>query len=297
MIIIRISGGLGNQMFQYCLGRNLSLKNKVGLVFDTSNYSSEKNRFFGLNNFNINGKEMTENDIKSIKIPNITDKSILGRFKRKTFRLIEVFKPISQKKFIIESDYTFSPEVLSIKNDNIYLSGIWQSEKYFTDISDIIRKEFSLKNKLSDNAIIFSNEIENSESVSIHIRRGDYINNQKTSAFHGTCSLDYYKEATNLIEKKVKNPKYFIFSDDVEWVKNNLMLSHPAVYVSGNNLPDYEEMILMSKCKHNIIANSSFSWWSAWLNDNPQKIVIAPKKWFNSDTNTKDLILESWLTI
>lgn len=296
MIITRLSGGLGNQLFQYAVGLSLSVKNKDILKTDIISLTNGARRY-SLDGFNISGAVSTEKDILDIRIPSTTDNSFLGKVRRKLFRATEYHKLLNKKRYIVEPNSIFFPEILEIKN-SCYLNGNWQSEKYFIDIADIVRKEFSLKNKLSEKASVFLNEIKSTESpVSIHIRRGDYISNKKTNSFHGTCSPDYYKKATDIIEKTVTSPKYFIFSDDIEWVEKNLKLNFPTVYVSGNNIPDYEEMVLMSKCKHNIIANSSFSWWGAWLNNNPNKIVIAPKKWFNTNTNTKDLIPENWITI
>ena len=138
--------------------------------------------------------------------------------------------------------------------------------------------------------------ISQTNSVSLHIRRGDYVSNQKTNQTHGTCDLDYYQRCITEIEKEVENPYFFVFSDEIEWVKENLKINHPAEYVDQNTGDkSYEDMRLMSQCKHNVIANSSFSWWGAWLNSYPDKIVFAPKRWFASDKhNTKDLIPEGW---
>lgn len=149
---------------------------------------------------------------------------------------------------------------------------------------------------LSGENKIISDEIRKTNSVSLHIRRGDYITSKITNKFHGTCCLGYYKKAMKLINKKVKNPKYFVFSDDIYWVKKNLEIKN-AFYVDDNvGDKSYIDMQLMSMCKHNIIANSSFSWWAAWLNNNPNKIVIAPKKWFNDPgMDTTDLISEEWI--
>ena len=136
-------------------------------------------------------------------------------------------------------------------------------------------------------------------SVCIHIRRGDYVEDIITNQFHGVCNLDYYYRSIEYIASKIKNPYFFVFSDDPLWVKQNLILKYPCDYIDQNfGKKDYEDMRVISKCKHNIIANSSFSWWGAWLNINPNKIVIAPKNWFKSKAiNTKDLIPESWFKI
>jgi len=183
--------------------------------------------------------------------------------------------------------------------DHSYLEGYWGSEKYFKDIENIIRKEFTLKDKPDAINQKMISRIKNCDSVSIHIRRGDYIFDEKTNKYHGVCNLDYYLKAIALVAKKVKKPYFFIFSDDIRWAKQNLHLKFPCVYVNHNiGKKDYEDLRLMSNCCHNIIANSSFSWWGAWLNKNKDKIVIAPKKWFTDKSiNTKDLIPKQWLKI
>ena len=136
-------------------------------------------------------------------------------------------------------------------------------------------------------------------AVSLHIRRGDYVSNPVTNNYHGTCSLAYYKKAVLLLKEKIENPSFFIFSDDLLWARENLDFINDMTFIDlDKSIPDHEEMHLMSQCKHNIIANSSFSWWGAWLNENSDKIVIAPKKWFSDNTiNTEDLIPAKWMRI
>ncbi|MEI6296923.1 MAG: alpha-1,2-fucosyltransferase [bacterium] len=300
IIISRISGGLGNQMFQYAIGRNLAIKNKIELVLDTSffqnNKTTDTRRDFTLGYFNCNFRKINNNDERNIELPNMCDLSLFGKIKRKIFRLKENLKPLNKKIFITEPSFVFHPEILEIKN-GCYLSGVWQTEKYFKDIENIIRKEFTLKDKPTPKTEEWIKKIEKSNSVSLHIRRGDYVSNTKTNQFHGICDVGYYLRAVKIISEKIKNPEFFIFSDDIEWAKNNLKINFPTYFVSDKNIPDYEELIIMSRCRHNIIANSSFSWWGAWLNENKNKIVIAPQQWFNSTTNTKDLIPENWMRI
>ena len=136
-------------------------------------------------------------------------------------------------------------------------------------------------------------------SVSIHVRRGDYLTNPVTFQTHGLCDIDYYKKAIDEILDLVDKPHFFIFSDDQSWAKSNIIFGAPTDYVMHNNsLKNYEDLRLMSYCRHHIIANSSFSWWGAWLGNNPEKIVIAPKKWFNDPKiDTTDLIPDTWLRL
>ena len=181
-----------------------------------------------------------------------------------------------------------------------YFIGFWQSEKFFKNIEKIIRKEFTLKNPLSNYANVVFEKIKSTPiSASLHIRRGDYVLEPHTNAYHGVCGLDYYQKAYEELVKKINSPfEIFVFSDDIEWVKENLRLPGKMHFVSNPNIPDYEEMFLMSCCTHNIIANSSFSWWGAWLNPNKNKIVIAPKQWFaNKNEDAKDIVPESWIKI
>lgn len=302
MIITRLSGGLGNQMFQYAIGRALSLRKNTELVLDISSFSSIKKgetpRIYLLDNFNILGRIATEDDYRKLGLSNIKNKNFKAIIQRKIFRLQESLRPISKKKFLLERSFTFDKEVLNAPN-NCLISGVWQSAKYFEEIKDAIRKEFTLSRSLLSSEISkILNEIESTpQSVSLHIRRGDYIENVATNKKHGVCSAEYYRKATKYILNNFPEARFFIFSDDIEWVKTNFKIPAPVSYASSVHIKDYVELILMSKCKHNIIANSSFSWWGAWLNSNPNKIVVSPQKWFTSTTDTKDLIPKSWIRL
>ena len=216
--------------------------------------------------------------------------------KRPKSFLSRIFSPCSS--YVKEKYFHFDPDILSVPN-NSYLEGYWASEKYFQDISDVIRKEFILKNTPDAINKAMMKRISSCNSISIHVRRNDYVEDKKTNDFHGVCGLEYYNKAVSMIGKKIKNPTFFVFSDDPEWCKINLRLDFPTDYVTHNlGKKDYEDMRLMSACKHNIIANSSFSWWGAWLNNNSNKIVVAPKKWFaDASTNTADLVPKQWSRI
>ncbi|HED06224.1 MAG TPA: alpha-1,2-fucosyltransferase [Ignavibacteria bacterium] len=288
MIIIRIGGGLGNQLFQYALGRNLSLTKNIPLRLDLSWFKTNLDREYKLKYFNTREIIATDSELKKIKR---YQKINSGRY----FLHNLLFS--NESIYIEEKQFHFNSKVLDIK-DIAYLIGYWQTEKYFENIKDIIRKDFTLKNEPSGFYKNDEQEIREKNSVSLHIRRGDYITNGIANANMGVCSLEYYKKAVNIIKDSVNNPTFFIFSDDIDWATENLQIDSPAVFVSDKKLKDYEELILMSKCKHNIIANSSFSWWGAWLNNSPDKIVIAPKKWFNdTKRNSKDIIPNNWIKV
>lgn len=174
------------------------------------------------------------------------------------------------------------------------LDGYWQSEKYFASCVNQVRQAFKFPSLDKGNQLI-AQQIEQVNSVSVHVRRGDYVNNP----LHGDiCTLDYYKRAIGIINSKIANPQFYVFSDDVAWCKDNLSLPN-AVYVDGNQGKNsYKDMQLISLCKCNIIANSSFSWWGAWLNINSNKVVIAPRKWFNDTRfNVSDLLPNEWIKI
>jgi hypothetical protein len=176
-----------------------------------------------------------------------------------------------------ESQFQFSVKILLLPQ-NTYLNSYLQSEKYFNDIDTVIRKDFTLKTLAVDNAMTLE-KLNLPNSISHHVRRGDYVSNPLINSFLGVCPVQYYECAVKIITERIRNPQFFIFSDDTEWVKQNLKLDFPVSYQDINNKP-YYDLYRMSQCSHNIIANSSFSWWAAWHNDNPEKIVFAPQNWF-----------------
>jgi len=272
MIVVTLYGGLGNQMFQYAVAKSLALKCNQSLAIDISRFEDYKLHNYSLYHFNIKAKIYKE--------PNWYFKKFQSLF----------FKKISY----IEKDFGFDEKVLNLKADYIYLDGYFQTENYFIDYENEIRDDFRLISNIKNETKEILNSIKSINSVTIHIRRGDYLNNPK----HYIETEEYYKNAIELIEKKVENPVFVIFSDDMDWVKNNFHLKYKTIYVDFNNaFSNFEDLHLMSNCKHNIITNSSFSWWGAWLNENNNKIVIAPKKWYNDNSNSKDVVPSTWIKI
>ena len=272
MIIIQLTGGLGNQLFQYAIGKKLAIQNNTELKLDTNFFKTYKWHEYSLTPFNIQTKYI----------------SILNKF------LIQkgIIKTYSENSF----DCDIS--VLEIPN-NTYLKGYFQSYKYFNDLRDELLKDFTIKAEPSEKNKLYLNEITNCNSISLHIRRGNYINIEHVNKHHGVCSIDYYKKAIEIITNKISDPLFFVFSDDIQWAKNNLTFIKNIKYVEINDAKtDYEDLRLMANCRHQIIANSTFSWWGAWLNKNINKIVIAPQKWINdSSINTNDLIPNNWIRI
>lgn len=253
MIVVDVKGGLGNQMFQWAYAKQLSIRNNIDIVIDLKSFVNYRHKF-SLDKLNLEYNAFNNN------IPNL-----LGIF----------------------DDYIFRHNSFD-DNLNYYLDGYWQSEKYFSEISDIIRNDFSPNeiqlDKLNKTPLI------NTNSVSIHIRRTDYVS---SNGYHPVQTIEYYTKALDIIGEY---DYIFIFSDDIQWCKENLQFKN-MIFMEG--FDDIEDMWLMSLCKHNIIANSSFSWWGAWLNNNPNKKVIAPLNWFGTQANlnTSDIIPEGWIKI
>ncbi|WP_298883518.1 alpha-1,2-fucosyltransferase [uncultured Polaribacter sp.] len=267
MIIVRIVGGLGNQMFQYAYARALSLKGH-NVTLDISKF--KKYKLHG-------GYQLDKYKIDL----NLADSfsTFLGK--------------IGLKKSKKEKSLLFEKELKSLKG-NEYLKGYFQTEKYFKEIRETLLKEFKINQPLSEQTNKIANLILTSKnSCSLHIRRGDYISDKKANSVHGTCNLEYYKNAIKIIENKYSNSSFFVFSDDLSWTKENLQIKD-AVFVDVKSIP-HEDMYLMSLCNNNITANSSFSWWGAWLNQNENKTVIAPKQWFVNKKN--EIACQNWLKI
>jgi hypothetical protein len=187
-------------------------------------------------------------------------------------------------------------------SNNTLIEGYWQSDQYFIQQQEVIREKYTFKPQISDQNRQILTEIINSNSVSVHIRRGDYAGNSVINSIHGLVDKEYYERSISHVSSKIDNPVYFFFSDDMEWVKSNfrsLAERHMTFFVD-HNVGDmaFEDMRLMSNCKHNVIANSSFSWWGAWLNKNPDKIVTAPARWFKDLLiNTKDVTPHEWVRL
>jgi hypothetical protein len=201
-------------------------------------------------------------------------------------------------KIIKQKDRKFYPEFLDLKG-NILLDGYWVSEKYFITIQDKIRNIFSVKTPVNKDNQEMLEKIRSTESVCVHIRRGDYVSNERANKHHGTCSKGYYEKSASIYKDKIKNPVFFVFSDDIEWCKKNIHLSKKMIYVDNNSLETgYEDLRLMYNCKYFIIANSTFSWWGAWLSSYNEKKVIAPKSWFaKKGLYEKDIVPDDWIRV
>jgi hypothetical protein len=278
MIIVTLCGGMGNQMFQYALGRNLSIKYNTELKIDLSFL---KRRDMG------SGFVYRDYDLDLFKVFEDFNINTNGNIMR-----------VDEPYFHYSEDMMNAISKIS-PSTNIQLNGYWQTPKYFNDIENIIRLDFQFKDKVenSEDSSIrkMYNLIKNTNSVMINVRRSDYLN----SNFHGVMGNDFIMNGVDIIKSKVDNPHFFIFSDDIEWCRDNLKIDNMTLVdhtYKGHKFGYYLQ--LMSTCKHFIIPNSTFAWWAAWLNNSPDKIVIAPKQWFtDSNINTNDIIPSNWIRI
>jgi hypothetical protein len=280
MIIVRLRGGLGNQLFEYACGRALALRNGAPLKLDLTNYrdrSYAERRSYLLDRFQITASEA---GVLELKLAHG------GRIARAATALA----PSRRFRTFSEGTLRFQPEVAAARG-NVYLLGYWQCERYFADCADTVRSEFALRGEPQGESLRLLREIEDCESVSVHVRRGDFLTEP---GFHA-CGLEYYQSAAESIATAVRAPHYYVFSDDPAWTKEHFTLQ-PAVFVSHNGAGRPEEDLrLMRRCKHHIIANSTFSWWGAWLCEHPRKIVIAPRRWFaDPERDSSDIVPASW---
>ena len=292
VVISHIIGGLGNQMFQYAAGRALSLEYGVPLRLDVSGFAG-----YGLHQgfelqrvFNCPGEIAAEAEVRGILgwqyssvIRRVVSRPGMAAFRR--------------KGFVVEPFFSYWPDICRIPKDS-YLFGYWQSDKYFQAHAPVIRADFAFKSPLADKNAELGEQIGRENAISLHVRRGDYVKNPKTTATHGLCSPEYYQSAIQYVIDRVERPSFYIFSDDPAWVRENMKIKYPSVYVDHNlGAESYNDMRLMSMCRHHIIANSSFSWWGAWLNSSTDKIVVAPKHWFAIEKDAKDLLPQSWVRL
>ncbi|RYE36660.1 MAG: alpha-1,2-fucosyltransferase [Sphingobacteriaceae bacterium] len=291
MIISKITSGLGNQLFQYAAAKSLAVKNNTSLYLDlryyNHQYATDTVRTCKLDYFNVDYKQFESS--KPLVLLSKSTKLFPGRTCKPFFELVN------------EQYHHFNKDVPGKKSKFIYLKGFWQSEKYFSSIADLIRKDFSFKENNKPDFIRYRNAILNSKNpISVHIRRGDYVHHPKFSKTFGFIGLDYYLKAIEVVKAKFSSYRFFVFSDDKEWVINHFPLAADDVIVNTTGTDtDIDDLQLMSLCNHQVIANSSFSWWGAWLNAKPDKTVICPARFYKNqpDWDTKDLIPDGWIKL
>lgn len=281
MIIVKVQGGLGNQLLQYGIGRVVALRYNKVVAYDISFYNNKTQytkRPYLLNLFNTHVRIATNEEIQKTRYP-------LGVISLITKNVVRIFNKFISKKYYISYQKDFFP--LVAKSDSLYLEGFWQSFQYFDGFLDVLSGDISLKDNTNLEKAKELLKFIDHTSVSVHIRRSDYL---KVEGGVRVLGREYYKQAVMEIEKLVNNPIYYIFSDDVSWVKENLGdLFNNTVYPSSLQLTDYEEFSLMKECKHAIIANSTFSLFSTLLTNNDTKVVICPKDWQNIFLNDEQI--------
>lgn len=287
IIVFQAQGGLGNQLFQYSAARRLALQNHCTLVVDHHWFghprSGETPRPLELTRYSVAMRLATA--FEMLRWTPI--RSRWGRY----------LKPLIPLTLVREQGHALNRAVLSAPS-NIYLSGYWQSETYFADIRQQLLTELTPLCPPGPEDLALMESIQQSNSVSVHVRRGDYVKLASASSYHGLCTLNYYRKAIHYIADRVHSPTLFVFSDDPEWTKAHLKSPFPAHYVD-HNPPEkaFQDLRLMSLCQHHIIANSSFSWWGAWLSRSEDGLVIAPERWYAVDRPTPDLVPSRWIRL
>lgn len=296
-VIVSLYGGLGNQLFQFATALSLAKKNHGRVFLDLSWFykdhltAGETPRAYALGVYDLGCDVHIKTNRRK------ASRKYLSRCIDAVLRRIRKYMDVGIARFH-ERSMKFHPNLLESKLP-IWLDGYWQSYKYFEDIQPVLKEIIAFPREMKSAMQAIYQDITEKDAICIHIRRGDYVTNPSAAQFHGLCDLSYYYAGLNLITKNLTNPHAYIFSDDPLWVKNNFKIQMPSTVVDING-PDeaHQDLWLMAACKHFIIANSSLSWWGAWLSDHSNKIVVAPHQWFlNGQISTEDLIPNSWIRI
>lgn len=292
LIIANVVGGLGNQMFQYACARALSIELELPLKVTldmfgsyTSHYGPELERVFALE-LDVADPIELKRMIGGLRVRPAVRRALVSGY----------LSPLRSRLFVVEPHYYYWNGLGDRVRKGGYLQGYWQSEHYFSRYATTIRQDFTFRQSANVGNCEIERAIRNSVAVSVHVRRGDYVSNTKALSWHGVCSAEYYLRAMESISHRIPGARFFAFSDDLDWVAETILPRYPDLVLvdkyRGEN--SYNDMRLMSMCQHHIIANSTFSWWGAWLNPDLNKIVIAPTQWFASGVDDSDLIPSSW---
>jgi hypothetical protein len=298
MIVSHLISGLGNQMFQFAVAYSLAKSKGTDWALDTSWYYQEiekmSPRAFELGEFGFDIRIATAEEIDYYT--RFGEHNLIEKIERK----LRSYLPYYKQKFYKELHFHYDPNFWKAPSD-CYLYGFWQSDKYFGPYQKDIRQFFKGTKPFSDQNKRTIEKITDNKvnAVAIHIRRGDMVHNPEVRKIHGFCTSEYYHEAAKYVMDRVENCRFFVFSDEPEWCRENFKPGAECIIVDQNTgMEGYNDIRLMAMCKHNIIPNSSFSWWGAWLNENPNKIVVAPKKWFAIEgKDTKDLLHANWIRL
>ncbi len=283
MNVVWIDGGLGNQMFQYALALKMQSRG-IQVKIDVTKYEQhhahndfELDRIFGI--------DCRYAELREIRKLGYQKANHLTEFLKRT--------PFRKKTIYNNESYAFDERVLGL--DGYYVEGYWQSERYFSDIKEHILKTYQFP-VFSAKQQRWADRIRRTCSVGVHIRRGDYL---KYPYLQDICTVEYYRRAMQYVRKQIpENVEFYIFTNDFPWAEKHFRGAN-CHFVKGNEGKDsFRDMQLMSICRHNIVANSSFSWWAAWLNQNPRKMIIAPERWTNSESKEQvDIIPQEWIKI
>jgi len=293
-VITHLMGGLGNQMFQYAAGRALALRTASSLKLDLSGFGVDDRRRFELDKFPIQAVPATKEELAAFGAAGVARSSRLARV---AGRVWDMLRP-SNSHIYREPHFHFDRSAVNLQPP-VFLFGHWQSEKYFSDCADAIRRELTPSASLDPENAAMAARIDSANAVSVHVRRGDYADNPATNRYHGTCTVDYYQRAVAYVSERIQTAHAFVFSDDHTWACRNLQFAIPTTFININGAAEgFRDMQLMLRCRHHVIANSSFSWWGAWLSPHAEKMVVAPRRWFSATTNdTRDLIPQGWIRL
>jgi hypothetical protein len=286
MIIAKLQGGLGNQMFQYAFGRALSIKHSVELKLDKSMFPTYKYHKCMINHFKVDAPYANSLEIIRFNI-----------HRRRPNWPWKFLNPVlhNPNKYVQEPSYYFRPDLLEIK-DSCLLDGYWLCEKYFIDIEDSIRSEFKIHSPLNEYTKNMKNKIQSvTHPVMLHVRRADFA--KDFIHVHGTLSLAYYERAISIIKERLPNASFFIFSDDPKWAQSHIKPNSPTEYIGQGADLNYLDLYLMSQCEHFILANSTFGWWGAWLSKSYRKNITIMPKYMTAKMDTRDLAHSSWIII
>jgi hypothetical protein len=288
LVIVRLVGGLGNQMFQYAAGRAHALACGSDLLLHVADLEKTwtPRKCVLENAFRIPARIAEPEDVARVLEWKTPLRKVLLR---------RNFFGLRGKRLVVEPQFTYWSEIRAAES-TCYLAGYWQSERYFSDIANRIREDFCFRDELTHDNEVVRSEIASSVAVSVHVRRGDYVTNPKIAAFHGVCAPEYYERAVAHIRSRYGSARFFVFSDDIDWARTHIPVPAGSCFVAGNaGVADYRDMHLMSLCHHHVVANSTFSWWGAWLGAEQDKIVVAPKNWFDSaQQDTSTLFPPAW---
>jgi len=288
MLVIKLKGGLGNQLFQYAFGRALSISTQKPLLLDIGYFRSaqtgETPRNYCLHHYPLDAR---------IGMPWLLKTAF--RSAKKLSKLPGIESRVTVRS-VREASFRYQEPELPRGYGIWYYDGYWQAPSYFEDIRPTLLRELQPSAPARGSNARMLERIDQCDAISVHVRRGDYVSNTVANAFHGLCDPHYYHTAMRRMAESVANPVFYIFSDDIPWARANIKTDYPMVFVEHNDdAAAFEDIRLMSACRHHIIANSSFSWWGAWLNGRADKKVIAPRRWFcDSTMSCADLIPTAW---